>query len=407
MKISIITSIDDFYSLKPAWNTILAQNNEHNLYYSHDWYSAILSFCKLPICSLFILCVQQAGQIIAVFPCCMVKNKPRLIQYNSIEFIGNIYSAYRGGVVLKGMEAAVAKAVTDFLLKNRRMWDILYLEGIPTSDPFLNALQKSFKDRRIISRTVEQYANMVVDIKSGMCSADYWKSRKKHLRQHVHRYMNRMSREGRFNVLLTTHSARNIHAAMDHYDDIYANSWKEPECEPLFHRKLADYLSERNQFRLFTLYFQKNESIPSANVSASPSCCECDMTPCQCTRDGYFPIATAYCAVNGSYACILKTAYRQDHATYSAGTVLTWFVIQWLLDQDRVSVIDFQKDGDAYKYKWGRFNDMHMLFKAASPISPMANLETWGEKTVIPLLREKGLIPKLACRIIPKTADPQ
>jgi hypothetical protein len=194
---------------------------------------------------------------------------------------------------------------------------------------------------------------------------------------------------------------------MDHYHEIYANSWKEPECEPRFHRNLAFFLSERNRFRLFTLYFRKNESPVSGHSATPPSCCVCDLSPCQCIQDGYLPIATSYCAVNGSYACILKTAYRQDHSDYSAGTVLTWFVIQWLLDQDAAKVIDFQKDGDAYKYKWGRFNDMHMLFKAASPASPLAMLETWGERTVIPFLREKGLLSKYDCRVVPKTSDTQ
>jgi hypothetical protein len=87
---------------------------------------------------------------------------------------------------------------------------------------------------------------------------------------------------------------------------------------------------------------------------------------------------------------MLKTAYRQEYARYSPGTLLNWHVMQWLLDQDKAKIIDFQRDGDAYKYDWGRFRDMHMLLKAASPASLPAILETLGEKYLIPALRRKG-----------------
>jgi hypothetical protein len=69
---------------------------------------------------------------------------------------------------------------------------------------------------------------------------------------------------------------------------------------------------------------------------------------------------------------------------------LSWHAIQWLLERDKATIIDFQRDGDAYKYKWGRFRDMHMLLKAASPSSPLAMAETLGEKILIPVLRRIG-----------------
>jgi hypothetical protein len=99
---------------------------------------------------------------------------------------------------------------------------------------------------------------------------------------------------------------------------------------------------------------------------------------------------------------MLKTAYRQGFDAYSSGTLLTWHVIQWLLDRDKAAVIDFQKDGDAYKYKWGRFRNMHMLLKVASPSSPLAIIETLGEKIMIPALRRIGWMKTPDFTVLPK-----
>ncbi len=104
--------------------------------------------------------------------------------------------------------------------------------------------------------------------------------------------------------------------------------------------------------------------------------------------EGYLPIATSFYAVNGAYACLLKTAYREDHKSYSSGTVLSWFAVKWLLDMDRSAVIDFQKESDAYKFKWGRVKDTHILFQMAMPGNFRAMTEIWLEKNIIPLLRK-------------------
>jgi len=404
VNVSVITTTEDFLGLRQDWERIQSENMDDNFYYSFDWYYALINFCKLPDCSLFIMYVSDQQKLIAILPCYIIKKRPRLFRFECIEFIGNIYSAYRGGIVLKGREDNVSSAVIDYLLSHQALWDVLYFDDISESDPFLSSLIHAMQKKAMVVRYIEHYANLVVDARSGQTAADYWKSRKKNLRQHIRRYINRMMREGKYKVVLTSRPGQDVQSAMKHYCEIYECSWKEPEFEPLFHGRLAEYLLNRNKLRLFTLYFKKCESTQAGNVASIPLLpCECDDTPSQCVSEGYLPIASAYCAINGSYACILKTAYHPDYAAYSAGTVLIWFVIQWLLDVDRAAVIDFQKDGDAYKYKWGKLKEMHMTMKAANPKKPVAVFETWSEKTFIPLMRKVGWLPEADFRVIEKS----
>lgn len=386
MNVTMIASMEDFLSLRQDWEQIRSDNGEENFYYSFDWYEAVCRFCTDPYCSLFVLRISDDDRIVAILPCWIIKKRPRFITHNSLEFIGNIYSAYRGGIVLKGREAEAADAAVDFILSRRRLWDIAYLEGWPSHDPLLSALDNAFAKRPVITRKAEQYANVIVDLMPGQDAEAYWKSRKKNLRQHIRRYLNRLNRDGKAVILLTSHPEQAVRDAMDHYEDIYRCSWKPAECDPLFHRHLAAHLASKGKLRLFTLYFKQGE--PEQLVDGFIPIYEDDAA--RYISEGYLPVATAYCAMNGAYSCILKTAYRQDHADYSSGTLLTWHVIQWLLDRDKAAVIDFQKEGDAYKYKWGRLRDMHLLLKVASPSSPLAMMETLGEKYLIPALRKIG-----------------
>jgi len=388
MDVTVLTSVSKLSELKSDWGAILAENQEDNFYYSFDWIHAACHLFIHPVARPFIVWIREDNKPVAIIPCCIKRRRLRLFSCNCLELIGNIYSAYRGGVVLGGREADTADALVRFLLTHRQLWDMIHFEDMPASNPFLATLNQAIqKQRKMITRMSNQYANLIYDIVPGMCSYDYWQSREKNHRQNIRSAINKMNREGAFTIVLTSQPDQNIHAAMDHYYDIFKHSWrKEPEISPLFHRLLAEYLALNGRLRLFVLYFKKGEHASDHDPSLSSY--QSVINPQQTIPGDYVPIATSFYAVSGSYICLLKTAYREDHAAYSAGTVLSWFAVKWLLDMDRAAIIDFQKEDDAYKFKWGRLNEMHVLFQAANSRSLLAVLELWSEKNLMPLLRK-------------------
>ncbi len=399
--IVVITTMKDFISLKQDWENLLSENKEDNLYHSFDWYYAESHLFIHPVSSPCILCIKDHNKIIAILPCCIVKRRLRLFSYNSFEFIGNIYSAYRGGIILKGREQEAARLLIRFLFAHHELWHMLHFEDIPESDPFLNAMIQEIRKQKLIFHVAPQYANLVIESRPEKSSGDYWQVLSNNLRQQIRRSINKMNREGTAIIVPTLLPDQDITAAMNHYYEIYQQSWKEPEMDPQFHRKLAQYLLSKGKLRLFTLFFRKGKNHPDNSMDFPISSHESPISPDQCIPEGYLPIATAFYAVNGHYACFLKTAYRRDFAAYSAGTVLTWFVVKWLLDLDHVTVIDLQKEDDAYKFKWGKFKEMHVMLQAANPENFPAILEIWGEKKILPLLRNiKNRIPDRLSRLI-------
>jgi CelD/BcsL family acetyltransferase involved in cellulose biosynthesis len=387
MDVTVLTSVANLSEIKSDWDTILEENSEHNFYYSFDWIFAACHFFIHPVSRPFIVCIREGKKPIAIIPCCINRRRLRLFSFNSLELIGNIYSAYRGGIVLKGREADAAQALAN-LLTHRQQWDMIHFDDLPASNPFLVAFhQACHSQRNMITRITDQYANLVYDILPGMRASAYWQSRAKNHRQNIRSAINKLNREGRFTIVLISRPDQNIQTAMDHYYDIFNHSWrKEPEISPQFHRHLAAYLASNGKLRLFVLYYKKGAY--TDDIDQILSSYESKIDSQQTIPDSYVPIATSFFAVNGFYAGLLKTAYREDYAAYSAGTVLSWFSVKWLLDVDHVNLIDFQKEDDDYKYKWGRLNDMHILFQAANPRCPLAMLEIWGEKNLIPVLRK-------------------
>jgi CelD/BcsL family acetyltransferase involved in cellulose biosynthesis len=388
MDVTVLTSVSKLSELKSDWGAILAKNQEDNFYYSFDWIHAACHLFIHPVVQPFIVWIREDNKPVAIIPCCINRRRLRLFSCNCIELIGNIYSAYRGGVILRGREADTADALVRYLFTYRQLWDMIHFEDMPASNPFLAALNQAIQKRNnCIVRISEQYADLVYDFEPGMYAKDYWQRLGKNLKQQIRRSINKMNREGRFTVVLISQARQDVQSAMDHYYDIFKHSWrKEPEISPLFHRELAEYLSLKGKLRLFVLYFKKGEPQVSADIPISSY--ESFITSEQSLPDDWVPVATSFYAISGTYACMLKTAYKEDYATYSAGTVLSWFAVKWLLDMDRAAVIDFQKEDDVYKFKWGRLNEMHVLFQAANSRSLLAVLELWGEKTLMPLLRK-------------------
>ncbi len=383
-----MTSVSNLSELKSDWCAILAENQEDNFYYSFDWIHAACHLFIHPVSRPFIVWIREDSKPVAIIPCCINRRRLRLFSCNCIELIGNIYSAYRGGVVLRGRETDTADTMARYLFTHRQLWDMIHFEDMPASNHFLTALNQAIQKRKnCIVRISEQYADLVYDFEPGMYAKDYWQRLGKNLKQQIRRSINKMNREGRFTIALISKAGQNVQSAMDHYYDIFKHSWrKETEVSPLFHRELAEYLLLKGKLRLFVLYFKKGETLGSADIQISSP--ESLIASEQSLPDDWVPVATSFYATSGTYACMLKTAYKEDYATYSAGTVLSWFAVKWLLDMDRATIIDFQKEDDAYKFKWGRLNEMHVLFQAANARSLLAVLELWGEKTLIPLLRK-------------------
>lgn len=110
--------------------------------------------------------------------------------------------------------------------------------------------------------------------------------------------------------------------AINQFVTVYNNSWKIAEPYPDFVPALLRLSATRGWLRLGMAYY-----------------------------DGT-PVASQIWLVSKGTAYIFKLAYDEDYQRLSAGTVLTAYMMQKVIEEDNVRNIDYLSGDDAYKADW-------------------------------------------------------
>lgn len=106
------------------------------------------------------------------------------------------------------------------------------------------------------------------------------------------------------------------------FTDVYGKSWKRKEPFPEFIPALLRLSASRGWLRLGLATYDD------------------------------VAIASQIWLVCGGKAYIFKLAHRKDYKHLSPGTVLTAYMMEYVLDQDSVSSVDFLSGDDDYKENW-------------------------------------------------------
>lgn len=149
----------------------------------------------------------------------------------------------------------------------------------------------------------------------GLDFATYWASRPKRLR-------NTAARKAKTAALDCEVFTRFDPAAWAAYEQVYRASWKPDEGAPAFLRALAEQEGAAGTLRLGIA-----------------------------RKDGR-PLAAQLWTVENGEALIHKLAYRDDSKALSPGTILSQAMFRHVLDEDRVSAIDYGTGNEAYKEDW-------------------------------------------------------
>ncbi|MDP3168447.1 MAG: GNAT family N-acetyltransferase [Hydrogenophaga sp.] len=150
----------------------------------------------------------------------------------------------------------------------------------------------------------------------------YWAERPSPLRHSVERGRRRLDKAGTWHIEINTSEADDLNAAIEAYETVYAQSWKQPEPCPGFMPGLIRTAAREGWLRLGVLRL---------NGQA---------------------LAAQLWLVHGGKANIYKLAYVKGFEKLSAGSVLTSALMQHVMDIDRVEEVDYLIGDDAYKADW-------------------------------------------------------
>jgi CelD/BcsL family acetyltransferase involved in cellulose biosynthesis len=87
------------------------------------------------------------------------------------------------------------------------------------------------------------------------------------------------------------------------------------------------------------------------------------------------PVAAQFWLVAHTKASIFKLAYDEAWKNYSPGSILTQFLMQYVIETDRVEEIDFLTGNDAYKRDWMSERRKHWGLYCAKSRQPQSRVD--------------------------------
>ncbi len=195
----------------------------------------------------------------------------------------------------------------------------LQLDPIAADERNLQRLQSAMESSEFTSHRYFSFHNWIHRLQ-GESFTDYMGTRPARVRNTIARKKRKLEREHSYHIRLYTD--QNLQQAIADYNAVYAASWKANELHEGFIDGLANNLSQAGWLRLAILYVE------------------------------YQPVAAQFWIVANGKASIFKLNYNKAWKQYSPGSILMSFLMQHVIDNDKVDEIDFLTGNDAYKQDW-------------------------------------------------------
>ena len=203
---------------------------------------------------------------------------------------------------------------------------------LPDEDESATRLAHAFREAGWAVSLDQCDENHVLHVK-GRSFAEYWADRPGRLRTTLKRKAKKVE------VEVVEHFDPTL---WDHYESIYAESWKPSEDEPDLLRRFAEAEGAAGRIRLGVAYAEGT------------------------------PVAAQFWTVENGIAYIHKLAHLESAKPISPGTTLSATLFEHVIDRDQVSLIDFGTGSDAYKRDWMEEVRPRYRLDALNPSRPAA-----------------------------------
>jgi hypothetical protein len=390
LRIEYLHRINELSYFADSWNSIYKNNNEDRFYLSYDWFFCLLNYSKETQIkpSLFII-KDDNNNIIAIIPCILNSKKKRLFNLKTLQLAGNVYAFERGAIVNSDAIDEIADLFSDYLLGDfSNSWDILEFTNISPSDRFHSLFIEKLKNKGIFNLHKPQFQSIVSDFSHFQNFNEFNKTLSKNFRRKITKSINKMNRDGEFTIHLLESNANSIEKSIDDYYHVYSKSWKTKEVDSSFHRKMAEYLHNKNKLRLLILYFNPSSDDNSKSLDNPIKSSQDMISPSNKANDTGIPIAAYYAVQEGKTTFGLKTVYDTDYSNYSAGSVIIYFFAKYLIDIEKSNALNHQIGTEDFKYHiGGKDKATYITTHAANTRSLAAKLELYIDKYAPPALK--------------------
>jgi len=216
------------------------------------------------------------------------------------------------------------------------------LEPVANNDSGISDLRRSMETAGFSCDYSFRLYNWILRVQ-GQSYADYMAARPARLRNTIARKKRKLEREHGYEIRLF--SGDQVPQAMSDYHAVYYASWKANEQYADFLDGIVAGFSRQGWSRLAVLYVKSK------------------------------PVAAQLWFVAYGSASIFRLAYDEKWRQYSPGSILTSFLMEYVIDVDRVDEIDFLTGNDAYKQDWMSERRERFALSCVKSVKPAGRYE--------------------------------
>ena len=281
---------------------------------SYEWYKELISSALKPGASPIIITAEENDSTVIL---------PLQIYYrNDKKHLGaltTVYSHNFSPIVIekKSFNDELITHCIDFAIKNYRPI-IIDIEPIDLNSLLTTALIKGVQ-RHMLTDTYFRFGNWLHhEIES---FTHYKNTLQSQLKNTIERRQKKLDKNHVWEFKLFT-KIDEIASAYEEYKYLYRLRWKKDEGNSKFIDAVVLDLAEKGQLRLGILYIDNKPSAAQIWINTNNT------------------------------AAIFKLAYDESYKKYSPGTLLTYMMAKYSIEQDKVTKLDFLSGDDYYKRQW-------------------------------------------------------
>ena len=329
----------DWGQLPESANALFERAEKDSVFFSRAWFENLATSALDDDHTLVLACVVAGDRVMAMLP--LMESTGSKTWYSLKHGFTPLYSLLLANDDQEQVLACLAQALSQLQVNG------LLLEPVADDDSNINRLQKAMEKAGFSCEYIFRSYNWIYRLQ-GQSYEEYMADRPAKLRNTISRKKRKLEREHGFEIRLFT--GEEVPRYMPDYYVVYNASWKQNELHNTgFQDRFIEDFSRAGWPRLAILYVKGQ------------------------------PVAAQLWFVHHGKASIFRLAYDKDWRHYSTGSILTRFLMEHVIDTDKVEEIDFLTGNDAYKQDWMSQRRERFLLSCVKELSPASRIERFVE----------------------------
>ena len=312
---------DNLRALSPSCRSLFELGAEKSFFLGLAWFQhfagSVLS--ETERLRLFVVEDDQGEALLALPAKCSFKRSAT--QPRELSSLANYYSSLYAPIVSEWNEAALSalRELARYLASDSSRWDVVRLNPLPQDEPLFEACVEALRAAGMAVQKYFCFGNWYLPVE-GRSFEQYFEGLPSVTRNTVQRKTKKFEKAaGRIEIVT---GAEALERSIKAYEQVYQASWKVPEPFPEFVPDFMRLCAAKGWLRLGVAYVHGE------------------------------PAAAQLWVVHHGKAAIYKLAYDERFSDVSAGSILTAKLMEYVLDVDKVTEVDYLTGDDPYKKQW-------------------------------------------------------